>query len=132
MSCNLGNNQQRIGISLCDPCQTPHFSYFCSLLERCQSGRSCKLGKFVYRKVPGVRIPPSPPKQSKARWLERSARQQAFVCFEASPKRDHEIIPNSMVDEGRWRKKARWLERNGKQQALVWFETSSKDGENFG
>ena len=28
--------------------------------ERCQSGRMCTLGKRVYRKVPGVRIPLSP------------------------------------------------------------------------
>ncbi len=35
-------------------------STICFNMERCQSGRSCSFAKAVYRKVPRVRIPPSP------------------------------------------------------------------------
>ena len=37
----------------------PYF-YTVSALERCQRGRMCLIRNQVYRKVPGVRIPPSP------------------------------------------------------------------------
>ncbi len=47
-------------ILIAAPLVTCHLSLVIKQWERCQSGRSSTLGKRVYRKVPRVRIPPSP------------------------------------------------------------------------
>ena len=73
----MANGEWRMasGFTRHSPLVTRH-----SKKERCQSGRSSTLGKRVYRKVPRVRIPPSPPGQIRRYAQNTEKARKHCVC----------------------------------------------------
>ena len=67
-------------ILIAAPLVTRHLSLVIKQWERCQSGRSSTLGKRVYRKVPRVRIPPSPPGQIRRYAQNTEKARKHCVC----------------------------------------------------